>query len=86
MQAMTVRLLLGLLVVATAAGCASGPERQWMKPGPYTSADFRRDTEACTRGRELDAACMEAKGWIAVQAEKESEKKKERPAYTTPRY
>jgi len=82
---MNVRLALVLAAVAIAAACQSGPNRPWLKPGPYTSAEFKRDTEACTRGGDLDSACMEARGWIAVQPEKEAEKKKERPTYNIPR-
>ena len=83
---MKVRLALILIAVAIVAACRSaGPDRQWMKPGPYTSAEFKRDTEACMREGDLDSACMEARGWIAVQPEKEVEKKKERSTYSTPR-
>ncbi len=56
-----------LLVVLAAAACAQEPDRQWMKPGPYTVEEFHRDTAACTRRGDLDADCMQAKGWIAVQ-------------------
>jgi hypothetical protein len=82
---MNVRLALVLAAVAIVAACQPGPNRPWLKPGPYTSAEFKRDTEACTRHGDLDSACMEARGWIAVQPEKEVEKKKERPTYNTPR-
>ena len=82
---MKVGLALILFAVAIVAACRSaGPDLQWMKPGPYTSAEFKRDTEACTRDGDLDAACMETRGWLAVQPEKEVQKKKERPTYNPP--
>jgi hypothetical protein len=49
------------------AGCASEPERQWMKVGqPYTTAEFRRDVAACTRDGRLDEACLRQRGWVDV--------------------
>ena len=83
---MKVRLALILVTVAIVAACRSaGPDRRWMKPGPYTSAEFARDTEACTRDADLDSACMEARGWIAVQPEREVAKKKDPSTYNLPR-
>ena len=74
-----------MLIVSVAAGaCASDPDRRWMKAGPYTTAEFTRDAQACTSRGDLDAACMESRGWIAVQAERtETAKKREGPAYMT---
>lgn len=84
---MTLRLLMAVIALAALAGCAREPDKQWLKTGPYTSAEFRRDSEACTHGGDLDEACMQAKGWVAVQPDRGEEKqqKKERPAYTLPR-
>jgi hypothetical protein len=84
---MRLPFLLALCAVATLLGCSSGPEKQWMKTGPYTSEEFKRDTAACTRDGDLDEACMRAKGWFAVQAERaeDRQQKKERPAYSIPR-
>jgi len=64
---MKVRRVLALVVAAAATACNAPPDRQWMKPGPYTVEEFQRDTTACTRDGDLDADCMQAKGWIAVQ-------------------
>jgi hypothetical protein len=59
-----------LAVVAGLAGCASD-DRQWMKlEGSYTSADFRRDWDVCSKGGSVDEACMRARGWVAVRAGK----------------
>ncbi|HXG16729.1 MAG TPA: hypothetical protein VNK50_10800 [Calidithermus sp.] len=63
------RLMLGLASAPwlLLAGCASEPERQWMKVGqPYTTAEFRRDVAACTRDGRLDEACMRQRGWVDV--------------------
>jgi hypothetical protein len=58
-----VTILAALLAVA---GCASD-ERQWLKlSGKYTTEDFRRDHAACSKGGKLDDACMQARGWVAV--------------------
>jgi hypothetical protein len=62
------------LVVAMAAvgGCASQPEREWMKINePYTSADLRRDHAACTRDGKLDEACMRNRGWVGLSRRQE---------------
>lgn len=78
-----VRLPLALILAATAAlgACASAPERQWMKAGPCTTDEFTRDTEACARDGDLDAARMHARGWIQVRAvdRGETNKKPEHP-------
>jgi uncharacterized protein YceK len=63
------RLVLTLVTVPPLllAGCASEPERQWMKVGqPYTTAEFRRDVAECTRGGRLDEACLRERGWVPV--------------------
>jgi hypothetical protein len=55
--------LVALLVLA---GCASD-ERQWMKLSQkYTVEEFRRDHAACSKGGEVDDACMRGRGWVAV--------------------
>jgi hypothetical protein len=71
------RLWPALLVVVAATACASEPDRQWMKAGPYTVEEFQGDTAACTKKGELDAECMQARGWIAVQPDKVSPAKKQ---------
>jgi hypothetical protein len=57
---------LAVLITLALAGCASD-ERQWMKLNEkYTVQDFRRDTDACTKGGKLDDTCLRAKGWVDV--------------------
>jgi hypothetical protein len=79
------RWLLGLglpLVV----GCAD-PDREWMKVNQsYTAEEFRRDLAACSRGGQLDEACMRTRGWVSVKPGKEgtakpSETPSPRPTY-----
>jgi len=64
--------------LAVLAGCAQ-PDRQWYKPGAaYTLAEFERDQQACTRARELDEACMKARGWVPLTGDRYT------PQYTEP--
>jgi hypothetical protein len=65
-----------LLAVVAATACSSEPDRQWMKAGPYTVEEFQRDTAACTKKGNLDAECMQSRGWIAVQPDKAPESAK----------
>lgn len=67
---MPYRLVVGVLALVTAGACAGPPPKRWFKPGSYTRAEFERDVASCTRGRVLDDACMEARGWVAVSPEK----------------
>jgi hypothetical protein len=73
-----VLLIAGLL---TLAGCSSTPERQWYKPGPYTVAEFRRDSEACMKDGRLDEACLRARGWVPLSGDP---KRTERPTEPRP--
>ncbi len=62
----TLVVLLAFLVLGAWA-CTREPERQWYKIGQrYTMEEFRRDTKECTRGGELDVACMRGRGWVDV--------------------
>lgn len=82
---MKVRRVLALVVAAAATACTSASDRQWMKPGPYTVEEFQRDTTACTRDGDLDADCMQAKGWIAVQPQQPlTPQKKQGTTYQLP--
>jgi len=65
MRRWTVLLAFGLGLALS--GCDSATERQWMKVNEkYTTADFRRDHEACSKGGRLDDNCMRSRGWVAV--------------------
>jgi type IV pilus biogenesis protein CpaD/CtpE len=56
-------VLLGALI-GVAFGCASGNESLWQKIGvDYTTAEFNRDVDACTKNKKLDEECLKAKGW-----------------------
>jgi hypothetical protein len=60
------RPLAALVAAAALAGCAA--EKQWMKVGqPYTTAEFRRDYAACSRGGKLDDECMRGRGWVDMK-------------------
>ena len=61
------RGLLALLVVLPALGGCVTDEREWMKLNErYTTEEFRRDREACTKSGKLDDLCMRSRGWVAV--------------------
>ena len=65
------------VLLGSATGCASTGEPLWYKPGGnYTTAEFNRDRDSCTRDRKLDAECLKAKGWVTVSPD--------RPAPTAP--
>jgi hypothetical protein len=72
--------LLGLTLIVACAACAREPQKQWMKAGPYTSEEFRRDVAACSRDAKLDDACLEARGWFTVKV-REQAQKREAPSY-----
>ena len=72
----TRRLVVGLVAVASLAGCGTEDDRQWMKINErYTAADFRRDLTACTKNGTLNDDCMRAHGWVALTP------KVEKPAF-----
>ncbi|HEY7520887.1 MAG TPA: hypothetical protein VIE36_21550 [Methylomirabilota bacterium] len=55
------------LVAGILAGCAHS-DKQWMKVNErYTTAEFRQDHAACSKGGTLDEACMRARGWVDVK-------------------
>lgn len=69
-----------LLVVAPLllVGCSSERDRQWYKPGVnYTVAEFIRDRDECTKGRELDEQCMKQRGWVPLTSDREPPTKAE---------
>ena len=64
---LTRSLLLACAVSGVLAGCAHD-DRQWMKVNEsYTTAEFRRDHAACSKGGTLDDACMRARGWVDLK-------------------
>ncbi len=66
------------VLLGSATGCASLDEPPlWYKPGGnYTTVEFNRDRDSCTRDKTLDPECMKAKGWVSVSPD--------RPAPTAP--
>jgi hypothetical protein len=70
-------MAIGVLLLG---GCGSGPDKQWYKPGgTYTVAEFEHDRKACTVGRQLDEACLKARGWLAVSADRETPVSRDSP-------
>jgi hypothetical protein len=62
----TITQIVTLIALLVLAGCASD-EREWMKLNQkYTVEEFRRDHAACSKGGNLDDACMRGRGWVAV--------------------
>ncbi len=60
-----------IVLGAVVSGCGGAPERQWMKiNAQYSTAEFRRDHAACSRGGRLDAECMRSRGWVDVNPSK----------------
>ena len=63
--------------VLLVAGCASD-DRQWMKLNErYTTEEFRRDHEACSKSGKLDDTCLRSRGWIAVNPSGKAEQAKD---------
>lgn len=53
------------------AGCGTTAEPVWYKPGGnYTTAEFRRDRESCTRAGKVDPECLKARGWVPVSPDR----------------
>lgn len=72
-------LWLVALVLFGGAGCATtSDEPVWYKPGgEYTTAEFNRDRDQCTKAKKLDHECMKARGWVPVSPDRP-------PTATTP--
>jgi hypothetical protein len=67
------RIFTGLMALCLAivlGGCTSDPEKQWYKPsGSYTSAEFERDSKACTKKSDLDEECLKQRGWVPLSGD-----------------
>jgi hypothetical protein len=62
--------LIALASALSLAACASDPDKQWYKPsGNYTSAEFERDSKACTKSRKLDEECLQQRGWVPLSGD-----------------
>lgn len=65
---MRVRIVAGVLGLLLALAACASEERQWMKVNEkYTTEEFRRDYQECSRGPRLDETCMRARGWVDVR-------------------
>ncbi|HTK93620.1 MAG TPA: hypothetical protein VL948_25525 [Verrucomicrobiae bacterium] len=80
--------LTSLVALALPLGaCSLDPERQWYKPnGNYTSADFDRDTTACTKDRVLDETCLKQRGWVPLSGDIVKKQAEKPPAGSANRY
>lgn len=59
------------VVALSGVGCATTTEPLWYKPGrDYTTAEFNRDRDVCTKGKKFDQECMKAKGWVPVSPDR----------------
>jgi hypothetical protein len=63
-------VLLAVVSMVVLACAAPRTEPQWYKPGTYTVEEFQRDRTACTKDRLLDQACLRARGWIPLTADR----------------
>ena len=78
-------LIIALGVAVAVVGCADRP-KEWMKVNQqYTSADFRRDYDVCSKSGKLDEACMRSRGWVAVSPGREEKKPEPQPIPGQPR-
>lgn len=68
---MRLPLLLAGLGASLLIGACDSTEKEWMKINQsYTTAEFRRDFAACSKGSRLDETCMRSRGWVDVNAGK----------------
>jgi hypothetical protein len=85
-----IRLLALTALVALAlplGACSLDPEKQWYKPnGSYTSAEFDRDTKACTKNRELDETCLKQRGWVPLSGDIVKKAQEKPPSGASNRY
>jgi hypothetical protein len=76
------------VVAALGLGACAADQREWMKvDARYTKEEFQRDYRDCSRGGDLNDACMRQRGWLPVSPSK-SEATPAPPAIprSTPRY
>jgi hypothetical protein len=85
-----IRLVALTSVVALAlslGACSLDPEKQWYKPnGNYTSADFDRDSKACTKDRVLIEDCLKQRGWVPLSGDIVKKQAEKPPAGSSQRY
>jgi hypothetical protein len=85
MQIAAVVLALGLGL--SLGACSSDPEKQWYKPsGNYSSAEFDRDSKACTKNRVVDEECLKQRGWAPLSGDIARKVQEKPPAGSSGRY
>ena len=80
--------LTSFMALALSLGaCSLDPEKQWYKPnGSYTSADFDRDSKACTKDRVLSEDCLKQRGWVPLSGDIVKKQAEKPPAGSSQRY
>jgi hypothetical protein len=80
-------VVLALGLALPLGACSLDPEKQWYKPsGSYTSADFDRDTKACTKDRVLNEDCLKQRGWASLSGDVVRKVQEKPPAGAANRY
>jgi len=73
--------LLTIVAALVLIGCGAERDRQWYKPAAnYTTAEFRRDRDECTKDRILDDQCMKQRGWVPLSGDREPPAAAPKPA------
>jgi hypothetical protein len=76
-----------LALVVPLGACSLDPEPQWYKPsGSYTSAEFDRDSRACTKSRVVDEDCLKQRGWVPLSGDIAPKVPERPPAGASRRY
>jgi hypothetical protein len=84
-QIAAVVLALGLAL--SLGACSLDPEKQWYKPaGNYSTAEFDRDSKACTKNRQLDEECLKQRGWVPLSGDIVRKVQEKPPAGASNRY
>jgi PBP1b-binding outer membrane lipoprotein LpoB len=67
--------------------CSSDADKQWYKPaGNYSTAEFDRDSRACTKNRQLDEECLKQRGWVSLSGDIVRKVQEKPPAGASNRY
>jgi hypothetical protein len=84
-QIAAVVLALGLAL--SLGACSLDAEKQWYKPsGNYSTAEFDRDSKACTKNRVVDEDCLKQRGWAPLSGDVARTVQEKPPAGASNRY